>query len=781
MGGFGDYRDFLLTLFAACFRAALPRGATFCVCLVDLMQFLSGLVMSKKIHAGGFDTAKVTRRMEKVIAHYQNNEEAEDRPRVAAALVLLLDTIHCVPRNKCGKQRARDAGARAHMDEARFDALAAEGRHAENNYLFIDHNFQRHRFPLEGGEVWRSNNTKLQLYRLVITTALHSRVPERKVLVVDDGPAFSTETYLQLRATMLRAHNYEARSAFAQECLVTNLITHSRDCMTRYMVWGDGQWRRFPATGTGEADIKVQHYISTKNGARRFLVINQDSDLIFILLLHMHRLVEGGGATADEIDALELWLDTHSPAAKAGVSKPYRYIDIKRLYFAIKALFAREFPTVRYPIETFCFLVFSLETDFTRKFAPCLSIGPALLWDLFSEMHSGAAPTYVAFSHTRPERGPQRSGERRVDARHYGLLAQAVQYCSVKRLFLLNHRALRQFYYLACQVQVMRVSRELALTPARPALHFFGGGGGGPPREVAMEPEELLICARDICERLERYRARESAGRQKLIQSLVFPTPAPLRGGGATTTTTTKRGAKTKVERGDPEKKFKLSSGWFRRVDAGAGRAEEQPEAEESGQPMEVEADPLLREAFGGGGEADAPLTLYHCTLERPAEPASSQEEEEEWRGIDDPVVDADSPAPRPTTRTPEHMESYFLQHGKMLAIYAKKQLATPFYGVPTQNDMLARIYGVEWYLGYCRDAYLHGFAVPEMCARVARRDDRLAVWPWSARLLTAPEERARARNSSYYATRYSASAEDFFELWELSETTAVSHKRYAD
>ena len=103
--------------------------------------------------------------------------------------------------------------------------------------------------------------------------------------------------------------------------------------LRRYIVWGDGQCRVWPATDSGEADIKVQHYIKRQNGAHRFLVLNQDTDLIFILLLHMHRLVEG--EWADSTEQLELWLDTDSPNNKPGVNMPYRYINIVRLYYAI--------------------------------------------------------------------------------------------------------------------------------------------------------------------------------------------------------------------------------------------------------------------------------------------------------------------------------------------------------------------------------------------------------------------------------------------------------------
>jgi hypothetical protein len=559
MGGFFEFRDFLLLLFRHCFLTSLPEGTEFCVCLVDLMQFLPGMVLSKTLHQEGFNSEAITRRISQQVTHYQNNEEDPLRPLVRTALVVMLDTVHQVPKTKAATQKDRDQTEDPHMNEERYQELVGQSPPGE---LFIDSNARRH--PLKGSEVWRSVNLKLQLYRLITLQLLHSEVMPGKALIIDDGLAFSTEVYRAMREEMVRENDFSQRSAFEQECLVSHLMTHSHEVITRFILWERGLYRRWPATGTGEADIKILHYINRGNGARRFLVVNQDTDVIFILLLHMQRLLPEG----DEED-VEVWLDTHSPGNTSGVNKPYRYINIKRLYFDIVALFAKEYASVPHPVEMFCFLVFSKRTDFIPPFADSLQVKDGDLWNLFSELHHNVENPggYLQFS----TKVLVRVTDYRWSSGLRGLLNYAVTYNWVQQRFLLNHALLQKFYYLLLQDKVMTTRRRLRLpTLTISALNF--GTMPGPGRADALEPEELLIYAHDVAERVEAYRRYHSQNESTMFQTLL----------------------NFKKRDGPPllegEKRYKLSESFGKRSKPVIGvKEEEEDPIEECGEEMDVE------------------------------------------------------------------------------------------------------------------------------------------------------------------------------------------------
>jgi hypothetical protein len=114
---------------------------------------------------------------------------------------------------------------------------------------------------------------------------------------------------------------------------------------------------------------------------------------------------------------------------------------------------------------------------------------------------------------------------------------------------------------------------------------------------------------------------------------------------------------------------------------------------------------------------------------------------------------------------------AYLRQNEKMLRLHAKKDVA-PFYGVPTENEMLARIYRIEWYLSYCRD----GWRAPLDHTQMARQDHSLSVWGWREVAVATP-----SLNSTYYATRYAPreAPDTVFVVSEIIETDEVYHRRY--
>lgn len=698
MGGLQKWRDFLLALFPACFAARLAEGTAFDLCIFDLMQVLTSRVVSQRAAGDDdtrFDTERVTRRVEEAVAHYQNNAEDPSRPLIRTALVCLLDTIHQVPKNKSAKQRTRDSGGDGHMDAELYAHMAAQC--APPDGLFLQHNFQAYRYPLAGTTVWRSVNLKLQLYRLVTHHVLHSIVKPGKVLVLDDGVAFSAENYARVRRQMLTDHGWETRSAFEQEALLAQMMTHSPLFINRFMLWEGGHFRRFAATGAGEADVKCLTYVDRDIGAHHFLVVNQDSDVLFILLLHMRLFLRGDASD----DAYEVWLDMRCPSDRQE-TRPYRYVNIKALYWAIVGMFAREYPDVVAPIETFCWLVFSLETDYTRRFSPLLAINERCLWDTFSALHFRPPVVDVwAFLEGPPaEEGYLSFGGKRVVAPPgplRGILNTAVQYTPLG--FRVDHDAVARFFFFLCQQALVRIRTELRLPT---------GAGDA----VALEPTELLVHARDVGERLTAWRAH--AARQPTLDSFLKKRPPPT----------------------EEEAPFKK-----RRVD-------------------EV---------------GNAWVATKRAALELMA--TLSREAEEE-HGIEQPPALHSSG--EPPQRLTSEMETYVHQNATALARLAKKG-DEACCGVPSEAEMRARTYRIEWYMALCRSGHCASVrGGPLDCTAHDADDASLSYWGWREAPLDATgEARASALNSAYNLTRY-VPGPDPFTLHRVEETEAVSHRRYA-
>lgn len=697
MGGLDKWRNFLLALFPSCFRENWEEGKEVCVCMVDLMMGLAPSVISQR-DVETFDTEYITRKMERMVVQYQNNEEDPKRPLVKTALIAMIDTFHKVPKNKSATQKSRDGDQAQHMNKVLYDEMTT--LHEQDHHLFISNNNQEFAYPLQGNTVWRSDNLKLQLYRLITHHLLHIPVKKDKVLIIDDGLAFSKTDFDGVRQRMLDDHpQFKEKSEFEQDWLVHQLMIHSKNFVTRFMVWDDGSFRRFDATGTGEADIKIQHYIRRDNGAKRFLVVNQDTDIIFILLLHMHTLLHD-----DETDEeIEVWIDTRSPSDKVD-ARPYRYIDVKKLYYAIHRLFKKEYPCIRYPIDMFCFLVFSHETDFTRRFPVCLQVNETLIWNTFSELHS-VNETFITFT-SKLQDTIKRSNKYTISKTHFGMLNDTVQYDAVKRQFILKHQKIKGFYFLLCQLRIMRIQKDLRISNGHYDNHNL---------IVAINCNELRIYARDICERLDKFKNYETL-QQKALDEFFIIKKRPAR----------------EVESTEPppvEKRFKLSSSLAKKTR------------------LNISNTPT---------ETDQRVDL------------------------DEDEIDKKIPAIKQSYLLDD--TSYLRSNEKMLRLHAKKELPDEYYGVPDNNEMLARIYRIEWYMAYCRNGWRNsgdGFLHYD---ETAKQDPSLSLWGWKSRPISDEEEHHKMMNSTYCVSRYAPkeSPSTVFVLYEVVETNQVYHKRYS-
>lgn len=531
MGGHEKWRNFLCLLLAQHFRSTLPEDTRFDLLLYDLMALLAPLVMAK-MHEQ-FDSDRVARRCADSVAHYQNREQDPTRPIVTRSVVVMLDTPQWVPKNKAATQRTRDrqphkrsttatseeeddaeeeeeeeeeeTGGTTHMDEAAYNRLVAQ-RGGDTESLFIDHG-QAPLPGLTGAMVWRSETLKFQLCRLVAMQCMQLPVPDLQTLVFDDGVAISTRRFAEVRRLMIEHQGWAERSAFERECLVHQAMIQQEQYHQRLVLYDDRQFHRFPGSRVGEADIKIQAYLRPYNGAYTTLVVNQDTDVLFVLLLHMRQYLEG--FAPEDRERVEVWLDTRSPTSRDPPT-PYRYIDVKRLYLDLVELMRREFPAVQHPLETFCFLVFSLRTDFTRPFAGCLGVGARQVWDTFAELHS-AGDGYLQFS-ARIGSNITRSQHSRCPNELRGLLAGAVRYDVVQQRFELQQEPIARFYYYLCQHRVMRARQRLHM----PALDV----------KAALRPHELLLYARELQERLDSYRGHATPlERAEVTPQQMFDTP----------------------------------------------------------------------------------------------------------------------------------------------------------------------------------------------------------------------------------------------------------------
>lgn len=411
MGKHEEWRDFMKCLFPKCFQEKMPIGAEFDMCIVDMMQFLARMRSETT-----FRPREVSDHIVRAAFDYSNIDEREDRPVIKKAMVFLFDTAKNVPKCKATTQISRDtSGQDGENDESStimtkelYDALLEEMSLQPGEYM-IHNDMKKVPAKMTPTTVWRSNSLKWQLNSMVVTALLKNLVvPRGKVVVIDDGVVFGDPyAYRRLRDQIINEYHFEEKSDYEKEVLVSFLITHT--LTMRYVLHHDGQFKRMPESGIGEADVKFGNYImreseGKRNPIRRYLIVSQDTDIPFILLAHMKRMIDPETGKVD--NDLEIWVDTQTPTDKGrGITRDYRFVNIKGLYHAIIALFKEEYPTVENPIETFLFMVNMLATDFTNRLGDkYLGITRLVVWNTFSETHSQSKDGYIVFSRQKKDR-----------------------------------------------------------------------------------------------------------------------------------------------------------------------------------------------------------------------------------------------------------------------------------------------------------------------------------------------------------------------------------------
>lgn len=515
MGKLNDWRDFLNAIAPQCFFNSLEDGFYVDAYIIDSMQHIVPVFQNSQYP--NFDPAYLLRHISQVTGYYTNAERSPKRPIVNVMTVMLLDTPQHVPKNKAATQKERDK-TQSHVDETLYHKLVEE-RGGNYEDLFIDYEKDM-TCTIPCAVVRRSVNLNFQLYRLLTHHLIKTtKVPENQVIIIDGGIAISTERFTKVREAIIHDNQWHDRSFYEQECLVHHFLNEAR-YYTRYTLYANEEFNRFIPNDKkeidecihdiGEADIKIQRYITPHNGLKRYIIASQDTDILFILLLHMCYFL--GEHTKDEIDTLEIWLNTDASMGFKD-AKSYRYINIKALYFAIIDLFAKEFPSIFSPIETFIFLVFSLKTDFTLKFHSCLNIGPAMVWNTFASLHAsnGLKDGFIRFGNVL-----KRSGNPIKKLPLTNILSSAVRYDYSNKTFQLDYKSVSQFYYFLCQGALLSVRSKLKL-PVNPV-------------QTLISPYELQLYAKEIMERLYYYEKGSLPlnidNNQDITMNMIFDNPA---------------------------------------------------------------------------------------------------------------------------------------------------------------------------------------------------------------------------------------------------------------
>lgn len=556
MGGFTLWRDFLLKLFPECFSSGVKQDFTVDLLIVDMMQFMAKFVRNQPQNA--FIPRSVLTNIKDVVRFYMNNEEDGTRPRISKGFAFLFDTPLYTPRNKAQTQQTRDTGAQKrerpadpHVEEGVVDGEEEGGEPTLPSLLIDDCLLTEAQFAtflsladvdaplpplllmpdlvpeervnLRGNTVWRSNSLRWQLSWMVTQSLIEALVvPRDKFMILDDAIVFERAKCDEIRQAMLSRHQFEGRSAYDKACLIGVLM--ARYQTQRALVYGDRQIKCFSATTIGEADVKIPQYIRLKDGKRRFLVVSQDTDLIFILLLHMKRLYteweelegeEGGVPLSD----LELWLDTQTPNDMAhgdrpANNRPYRYINVKQLYFRIVDWFQKDYPSVMHPIETLVSLVYTRTTDFTRGFHTFLDVTERVIWDTFSELHS-PQKEFRTFSNTRKPRTGLFEMTGLLNPLSTAILVVRDRGNSLLYTFTLNEMQWERFLYLLCQLRLWGDRVTMDASEVR-AEHIMAK----PPRYVP-EPEVLLPLANDLRKRVQKMREAPHLEQQEATDLLL--------------------------------------------------------------------------------------------------------------------------------------------------------------------------------------------------------------------------------------------------------------------
>ena len=575
MGKHGDWLALVQHWFPNIATDTLPGDTHVDAYVLDGTQLLARLKNSKE----PFNALATAAQWVNSIQDYANNENDKTRVIIDRAFVVLLDTPRYVPKAKAATQQSRDGSgggdddddehhpdASVILDEEAYARLIKElGIDPENEYII-----QREMKPcnwLQGNTVWRSNVLRWQVHSMALSETLtRCDVPEGRVLICDEGVVLeSPEAYAAHRQVIFDEFgDLAGATPLERESLLSYIMEtrHSR----RHVRYSDGRVSPHDSTGMGEADVKLCNYITLEDGLSRFMVASQDSDIVLILLLHLKRLMAQAtalGKGPDQPLEFSLFVDTQTPHDRAtGTNRPMRFINVCALYKDLTGLFAREYPSIVNPIETFVALAQTLETDFTTRLDhKYTGVTRRVLWNTFSELHhdrrSSRNDGFLVFPpdailKARKTRGPNepmcRSTTRQCSPKiHFVLGGPEALRCEpyvldpsspdvLEYRLSLDESRFERFLYCVCQ---LRLARELkALRPIQ-AGQSMRSSGDSSLLPYYDDVDVLFVHADDIRRALVRHRAGKETEFKQSVQSLHDSTTATAK-----TETTAPKGTK---------------------------------------------------------------------------------------------------------------------------------------------------------------------------------------------------------------------------------------------
>jgi hypothetical protein len=727
----------------------------------------------------GLDVEEITASMVWTVESYMphNNNEY----KATKALVVLLDTPKNVPTNKAGEQQKRANGT-VIMDESLFMRCDRGDSRRIGSML---------KWSLNGETIWRSNNTKFHLYASITQEVLKIRPPGILKLVLDDGVDINRDLYTQRAEEMIRDHAFEDRSTYEQECLIANLSRHN--FTERFVIRGEeGQGlynntvERLPQTDIGEADVKIPRFIKRDGTTKHYIVVSQDTDLIFILLLHLKGLGLPESRKDDEDDDFELLLDSQKPQdRRQGYSAPYRFLDIKALYYEILTLFAREYPTVKNPIETLIFLVYSGKTDYTTNFETCLKVTPRVVWNTFSSLHTDSVifrergyltfndamydeQTIIVTEKKTKEKESAKMGQKRSTERlcpyplHLrNVLSEAVSYTydleSDLYNITLDDVRCQSFLYLLCQFKVID---DLA------ALGHTQFNKKSKQRTYIPTADELFMWISSIEAQVELHRSytninssdNDSKKRKAVELSFIRKTTIEE--------VVPQKNKRPKLLQRYPPKSTITAIGTV--ATESPGLIEKKVITLED---MECDFNEALKQSVKPTKMLQLePRQQKSAVIELIDDIEEIEIERQEIRESAKPVLIG-----RPVTT---------LTVRRKLDTLCKKQLPKQ-YGVPNLQAMLARICRTCWIMNY----HQNGWKTPAYMTNFSDAhytDPTLSLYGWKAEEIVQNEENIRQGvwNNSYYTSVYDSTLSRQgvipFRVFKMTETSLVYNKSYA-
>jgi hypothetical protein len=708
-------------------------------------------------------SSKIIYATQRTMDYYMNQQPYV----IEECLIFLLDTPEYVPSLKSATQKSRDSSYNNNNNNNNHNG----GGGGEDNTIFNANDYDTHidqhdieadfhniinatsEVEIERNKIWRSINLRNQVYRVITHSMVGMQIKNSNmVFMLDDGIATSDRTYCDVRTNMITDHDFFTNTEYEKECLVATLARHH--LTKRVYLYPDDQIVHQNSFQMGEADIKVCHYIIPDRYT--YLIVSPDTDLIFILLLHLKTLLDPETGKLDS--RYVIILDTRTPKEeKKNISRPYRFIDIIQLYHSIIELFRVEYPYVKNPIETMVLLAYSLKTDFTQPFHPYLRISPAVVWNTFSELHCSKREGFIQF-HGQCKNGGAVSDEhddvddndnekedediedgevitspiikrkqiRLLPKKYLNLLSDAVTSCynvdTDAYELDINEISCAEFYYLLCE---FRVRDDLALIGYKEYDSKI-------MNRYILDVDQLFMKVTELEDYIETCKKKGLDGIRKKEEE-------------------NSRGFLNALE---SEKKA---------VAASKKEIEDARKNEKNRKPMISSSN------------------HHHQRVSQKTESVRIEDEAKrnEWLTIFDSIGTISSNTPTATA-----VANITPIIDKKIVNLANRKNIPPHYAIPYVNQMRARIYRIRWIMNYHQNGWLStDYSMNFDCVHPENPGKSLHGWTSNEILQTEDNIRNGAFNNSYYTFRYCGGepvpGKIPFRIYETSETDNVFDRHY--